>query len=183
MIGARDLAFVGCRLLSLYVLYGVVQSLAFGSYFVLNRSFFSQGFSMSAEPNGPERLLELGTTFVPLLTGLAAFAVLWFGAGWVAEKIAGRTTENTPVAEQIWSPETVLSLAVIGLGLVLLVFTIPHLAGLFTTLLQADPSDPRPALYTYLYNLVSVVVRCAVGVGLILGSGIIAGAIGRLRRW
>ena len=183
MIGARDLAFVGCRLLSLYVLYGVVQSLAFGSYFVLNQSLFSQGFSMAAEPNSPEKLLELGTTFVPLLTGLAAFAVLWFGARWIAEKVAGITTENAPASERTWSPETALSLAVIGLGLGLLVFTIPHIAGLLTTLLQTDPSDPRPALYTYLYNLVSVVMRCAVGVGLILGSGVIAGAIGRLRRW
>jgi len=171
MPSARDIAFVGCRLLALYIAYGAVQSFVFNIYFILNGIIFSRGFSAFADPSRSEKLFEIGTNFVPLLTGFAMFAVFWFGAGWIAGKIAA----GTPAAEGAWSPRTVLSVGVIVLGLSLLIWTIPHLASfLYNLVVEGSVAG---------HFLTSFLVMGSLGVGLILGSQRIADFIGRLRRW
>ncbi|HEY9549920.1 MAG TPA: hypothetical protein VIR45_10500, partial [Kiloniellaceae bacterium] len=82
----RDLAFVGCRLLALYILFGAVQSLAHNVYFIVGGLYVLQGqYSSEAQT---DKFIEAGLNFVPLAVALSLFLLLWFRAAWLAGKIA-----------------------------------------------------------------------------------------------
>jgi hypothetical protein len=165
----RDLAFVGCRLLALYILFGAVQSLAYNIYFIVGGLYFLQGqYSSEART---DKFIEAGLNFVPLAVGLSLFLLLWFRAAWLAGKIAA----NAPAEQENWSPRLVLSVAIIFFGLVVLYWTIPHLSSFLYTL--ATDGSPHASF------LISILVGGGIGLGCILGSERIAGTIASLRRW
>jgi hypothetical protein len=164
MPSARDIAFVGCRLLALYVLVGVVQSLAIGVPFLLQALWGS-------EEATAQRLLDTSLQHASAVTGIALVAILWFGARWISGKVA----DGSPQATGQWSPRIALSLAVIFFGLYLLVWTLPYVSYLLQSLVNYGIVD--------MGNLASIFIQGGIGVGCILGAQSVADAIARLRRW
>jgi len=170
MLSIRDIAFVGCRLLALYFLYLAVAGVPQG-LFALS-SAFGEG-----RPQGVELFYEPSLWLVlalPILH-LAMVLLLWFGARWLSSEVAAGAPEETSA----WSPQSLLSVGVVLLGLVLLSFALPQVV--FYLLFFAYGAEY--ADFFKFNALVSKAVQTLIGLGLIIGSGRIAGTIARLRRW
>ncbi|WP_299624217.1 hypothetical protein [Pelagibius sp.] len=165
MIGARDLAFVGCRLLSLYVLWVTLTYLAHSILLVFGVMAWSSYASSS---------------LMLLVTHLAVFVALWFGAGRIAGMVASETAATSEDHAGEWSRQAALSLAVVVLGLWVLIQQLPIFVSF---LLQFIGEERRFALNTDLDRLVWVILTTGLGVLCVFGSRAIAQFIGRLRRW
>jgi sterol desaturase/sphingolipid hydroxylase (fatty acid hydroxylase superfamily) len=161
----RDLAFVGCRLLALFVFVGVVQNIAFGVRFLF------QALIRGPDETRAQQLTEVSLQHASAVTGVVLAAVLWFGAHWISGKIA----EGAPQATGQWSPRIVLSVAIIFFGLYLLFWTLPHISYLLQNLVVHDAFS--------LESLLSILLQGAIAVGCILGSQRIADFIAKLRHW
>lgn len=170
MLSARDLAFVGCRLLSLYVLYGVVVMVMFNAADLLQLLASPQ--EIGWQPN-----TYVLRTAALLFANLVVFLVLWFASGWVAAKVAADTAQVTEGEATGWSRGTILSLGIIVLGLWILAHHLPTLLSYIPLVLQSD-TDSIGSRY-----LVAALLATALGVYFVLGSRGIAEFIGRLRRW
>jgi len=90
MTSARDLAFVGCRLLAIYFLFEIIASLPF------SLSSLIGAFSVEYPPDTDtfyraSRSLMLASPIVSLVMVL----VLWFGAGWLAREVADGAPAET----------------------------------------------------------------------------------------
>ena len=171
MPSARDLAFVGCRLLALYFIYLALQSIPHSFYALSNAFGAAQSQDMVQNFYGAASWLSLAS---PILS-LAMALLLWLGAGWLSREVA----EGAPEETATWSPQSLLSVGVVVLGLVLVSFALPQIV--FYLLFVADGA--AEALNFQVNYLISEVVQTIVGIGLVLGSGRIADTIGRLRRW
>lgn len=156
-VTASGLALLGCRLLSLYLLYLAIQSITFLVY------GFVEG--------GPDFLRDL-SLFLNFGLNLATCAAFWFGAPWLSRKMIPPNVEQVEAGAP--GVEHLMMLAVVILGLVLLSGAIPRLAS--TVALGINEGYFR-------LEAVEVVVRIVLGAILILGSQGIARAIGRVRRW
>lgn len=108
------------------------------------------------------------------IMSLAMVMVLWFGAGWLAREVA----EEAPGGSSAWSPQILLSIGVALLGLTIVAFALPTLA-LYLVYLADGAAETRSFDSV---NFVPLVVRCAIGIGLILGAQRIAAFIATLRR-
>jgi len=170
MPSARDIAFILCRLLALYFVYVAVLSIPQG-LFALSSAFGA------GRPQGVELFYQPSLWLVlasPILS-LAMVVLLWFGAGWLSRGVA----KGAPEDKSVWSPEALLSVGVVLLGLVLLSFALPR--AVFYLLFLANVAGGDNSFQ--LASLVSAVVSGLVGIGLILGSLGIADFLARLRRW
>lgn len=77
----RNLAFIGCRLLALYLLFNAVLGITFNTrFFFMNQGMSDWSFS--------DRVMEFGFYAIPMAALIAMFAVLWWGAGRIAGAIA-----------------------------------------------------------------------------------------------
>ena len=169
----RDLAFVGCRLLALYVLFSFVLSISFNTRFILQ----SVGMSDWISEDG---LVAFAFYAIPLTIGLSMFAILWWGARWIAGRMVADMGASSEPAFESWSRETALSLAVTALGLWIL---IEHLPGLVAYPLYLILSmDTAISQATYIHRLVAGLVTVGFGLACVLGSRRIAGTVSRLRR-
>ena len=168
MISARDLAFVGCRLLALYVLWFIL------TYVAQSIPFVFQGLPWSAYASA---------NLIALVANLAVFVALWFGAGRIAGMVATGTAEPHADQAQNWSRQSALSLVVIALGLWVLIHHLPDLIG-YVPLIFPDPADEIwPDVAVHPPTIISAVLTSVFGLLCILGPRGIANFIGRLRRW
>lgn len=165
MPSARDLAFVGCRLLALYVLWFFLTYVGQFIPFVLQVS----AWSSFADAN-----------LMLLVTNLAVFVALWFGADRIAGMVAEGTAEPHANQAQGWSRQAALSLVVVVLGLWIL---IEHIPILVSFLLQLVGEERRFEANLDLGRLISAILTTSLGVLCIFGARAIAEFIGRLRRW
>lgn len=166
----RDLAFVGCRLLALFLLVSSVLAISFNTRFIL------QSFGMSEWSLG-DRLAEFAFYAVPLTFLIAMFVVLWWGADWIAGKATTDLTVTSAPATESWSRHTVLSMVVTAVGLWALVGHLPVVVSFIIYFAKVD----APARDST--GFVAELVIVGLGLACVIGSGRIAGAIGRLRRW
>ncbi|MEO3428330.1 hypothetical protein AAFN88_05695 [Pelagibius sp. CAU 1746] len=170
MPSARDIAFIGCRLLALYFLYLAVLSIPQGLFSL------SSAFGVG-RPQGWQLIYEASLWLVlamPILN-LAMVLLLWFGAGWLSKEVAA----GAPEAVSDWSPRSLLSVGVVLLGLILISFALPQIV--LYLLYIADGA--LEAQTFQVHYLVSEIVQACVGIGLILGSQRITDFIARARRW
>lgn len=176
MIGARDLAFVGCRLLSLYVLWFTLAYLAQSVFFVLDALVSPGQVRLGLSSHASANL-----TFV--VTNLAVFVALWFGAARIAGMVAAGTADMPAGQAAGWSRQKVLSLAVVALGLWVLIHELPVLLS-YAPLMIPDPSDEFwPDVTVHPSMIVSAVLTSTFGLLCILGTRGIVTFIARLRRW
>ena len=164
----RDLAFVGCRLLALYVFLTVVQAQ------ISNVFFYLQALN-ATEATGIVHNNEYDLYFGSALLNLGFCFVLWFKAGWLAGKIAAGAREPQGEAPVVWSHESAVSVVVIAAGLWVLILLVPSLTYVLSELLRSGRAD--------FISLGYVVLTLAVGFICILSPRGIAGFIGRARRW
>ncbi|MGD1877913.1 MAG: hypothetical protein ACFB13_10465 [Kiloniellaceae bacterium] len=170
MPSVKDIAFVGCRLLALFLLFNAVLGIAFNTRFF----FMNQGMSHWSLS---DRVMEFGFYAIPLAFLIAMFAFLWWGAGW----IAGKATADMPAASastaESWSRHSLLSLVVTAAGLWALIQHLPVAVSYFMFFVWAD-SRGRDST-----GLIAELLIIGLGLVCVLGPGRIAGTIVRLRRW
>ena len=176
MPSARDIAFIGCRLLALYVLYGILLTGAHSVFFLLR----ALG---AAEENNASLLDYAGANVMSLGANLAVFFLLWFGAGWIAGKVATGTSEPSEEVPVGWSRQKALSLAIVALGLWVLIHHLPVLIS-YAPLMFIEDTDPAAArFHIQPASIISAVLTTILGVLCVLGPRGIAEGIAKLRRW
>ena len=167
MPSAREFAFIGCRLLSLLILYFAVQQ------FELILLSLIKVLGADASKRS---LFFFEIAFFPVLSVISDVVVilcLWCGAGWISGRLV-KGLENAAKPE-IWSREITLSLAVAALGLFILVTTIPEiLRSIYVYTVHNQSTDE---------SLIAASLAIAVAVICILGPRSIAGFVAKLRRW
>jgi len=168
----RDLAFVGCRLLAVYVLFSSVLSISFNTRFILQSAGMS-GWSLA------DRIAEFAFYAIPLAFLLAITGILWWGAGWVAAKAVAGLDPSLGPASEGWSHETALSLAVVAFGLWVLIEHLPSLVAypVYFTLRGATDGFRAESIH----SLVAELVTIALALVCVLGSRRIAGTVAQLR--
>lgn len=172
MPSTRDIAFIGCRLLALYFLFLALQSIPYSLVSALGTLATGQQQDMLQLFYARSAWLLLAT---PILS-LGMVVLLWFGAGRLSREVA-----EAPPSEvsSTWSPQSLLSVGVVLLGLIVVTLSLPSIV---LNLLFIIDGAAEAATFQF-NSLLSAVVQCLIGVGLILGSKGIAEAIARLRRW
>jgi hypothetical protein len=167
----KDLAFIGCRLLALYVLYGVVLTLAHTvSAFAQYLTNPGSGIGQYALANG-----------VSLAGNVIVFLALWCGAGRIAGEVAAGTGAPPQEPSQAWTRHDALSLALVVLGLWVLVQSLPSLLALLPLLIP-DP-EQKLGFSIRLESLISGVLTVLFGLICVLRGRAIAAFIARLRHW
>jgi hypothetical protein len=167
MPSARDIAFIGCRLLALFALYRAVLSVEHSILAFLQ-------IQAASEAAGMVRVFASSLYSAPvisLLTHVAVFLVLWVGAGW----IAGRVSAGAPEGQEPWTRRSALSVAVVALGLAVLVLSVHRVIDLLQWLLIRGMLEAAGAITT--------VLLIGLGIAFILGAGAITDFIAKLRRW
>ena len=170
MPSARDIAFIGCRLLALYLLFSSMLGIAFSTRFF----FMNQG--MSSWSLG-DRVMESAFYAVPLACLIALFAVLWWGAGWSAAKATADMPAASVSSAESWSRHTVLAMMVTAVGLWALVGHLPIVVS-YSMIFAWIDSPARDST-----GFIAELLIVGLGLVCVLGPGRIAGTIGRLRRW
>lgn len=179
MPSTRDIAFVGCRLLAVYALYSVLLTLA------ISLSLVSQVLAT------PGRSLWQVSEFAIhngalMLANIVAFAVLWFGAGWLAGRIsveASETKEQVPCVA--WSARNLLAVALTLLGLWVLVHHLPTLATFVPLILEGRAVEITASgdIAYRTQQLITALLTTALGILCVLGAKGIANLTARLRNW
>lgn len=168
----KNLAFVGCRLLAVYVLFSSVLSISFNTRFMLQSAGIS-GWSLG------DRIAEFAFYAIPLAFLLAIFAILWWGAGWLAAKAVADLDAPLEPAPEGWSRETALSLAVAAFGLWVLIEHLPSLVAypIYFSLSSATAGSQAENIR----GLITELVTIGLGLACVLGSRRIAGTVAQLR--
>ena len=166
----RNLAFVGCRLLAIYVLLMVIQAQTTNLFFYLQSLNISESWGLVRTNE-----FEFDPYFQSALLNLAIALILWFRADWFAAKVAHGTPEPQEEKPVTWTPQNALSVVVIATGLWVLILLVPRLAYVLQQLLEHGRVD----LISFIY------VALAVGVGVIciFSPRGIGEVIARARRW
>lgn len=163
MPSTRDFAFLGCRLLSLLALYWALEK--------------TQFYILSVASSTGVSLIELlGGFLVPIMLALAdvaLFLLLWFGAGWISERMVSGMPDGEREAD--WSHSKVLALGVTVLGLVLVFVTVPRIAAYVFAFAFRGHIDPA--------GLVQVALMLIISVYCLVGAARIAEIVVKLRRW
>ncbi len=159
MTTTRDLAFIGCRMLAVYLFWGAV--ITFATFFVpaLTR------FDLVAWGSG--LYIAFLTVFSIAFVTLPSIA-LWFGANWLSQRM---TRDISEVRQNTnWTVKKVLALLIIALGVYVLVFSISGL-GHAIFWISIDSEDMKPIHYA---NVFQSVLLIGMGVGCIFGAKKIA---------
>jgi hypothetical protein len=162
-MSTRTLAFVGCRLLAVYVLLSVIQAQTHNLFFYLQSL------------NRVVQNVDFDPYFYSALLNFVAALILWFRADWFAARIAAGTPEPQQEEPATWSPKNALSVVVIATGLWVLILLVPRLS----ILLQQFLEDGRVDTISFVFVALSI----AVGVVCIFSPRGIAEVIARGRRW
>jgi hypothetical protein len=176
----RSLAFVGCRLLALFVLVSSLQAIVFNTWFLL------QSFRSQEQWSSQDKVLEGAIYSVPIVALLIMVAILWWRADWIAGRVVTRPAEAAVKIGGGWSPQDALSVAVIALGLWVLIDHLPALVSYLFLLINDIHPEGAEAFTFALVNvqgLVSTLFTTGLGLLCIFGSQTVAEFIGRLRRW
>jgi len=177
MPSARDIAFIGCRLLALYVLYGTLLMVMF------NVSDFLQMIAaQEVDWRGNPYFMR---TLALLIANLGVFLALWFASDWVAGKVAAGTTRAKEAATTAWSRRDALSVGVTLLGLWVLVHHLPILLSYMPLILHGDAVEVTRNGHVSIdtRSIFSALLTTVLGVFFVLGSRGITEYIARLRRW
>ena len=161
-------AFVGCRLLAIYVLLSVVQAQ------ISNLFFYLQSLDISEHLRVVQNF-DFDPFFQSALLNLGIFFVLWFRAGWFAEKVAAGTPETKADEPATWSRQSAISIVVIASGLWILVLVIPSLTFVLQHFLQRGLVD--------FISLSYIAAAIAVALTCIFSPWGIANIIAKQRRW
>lgn len=169
MTRPQRLAFLGCRLLSLYVLYQALRHIG-----VTVTAVF-QGLRTDAFEGMPGWLDLISPSLSILLFDLLASGLLWFAADWISRRMVADDGDPEATGPSTWSPSDVLSVAIVVLGAIILVHSIPSVINLlYFAAVHGVSNQP---------SLLSTLAVAAIGVWFVFGSRSIAGFVGKVRRW
>ena len=175
-ITPRDAAFIGCRLLALYFLYDMLQW-APHAYSMLSSTLF---VVLGEHEIAPDRRVSV---YLPLvihfLTKLAPMLLLWFGAGWVSNRIwpidradADRVELDLPGA---------LPVVILVTGVVMMLSNTPIVA--FWVVVSALGGEASIWTLDVQEAFPSALVAFLFGCLFVLGAGTIGRFVSRVRRW
>lgn len=156
------LAFIGVRILALYVLWqGVVSA------FPLIVSLVAAGWPLEPLPSA----LQLSY----MVVFLVGFLVFWFGAGFISRRIIDRVEKISET--DVWAFRPVLEVALTILGFVLISTSIPQLISILV-----GPGIEAGWRYSdHAMDLVEKTTQLGVGLFCLLGFRAISAFVVRLR--
>ena len=163
MPNARSLAFVGCRLLSLYILYRAIQNLGL----VASSLYLYPALKADSAPS------FLEPAIATLLIDIVVFLGLWFGAGRIADKVAGPAAEAED--REGFSRRELLATAVAAAGILVLVTAIPGLVGHIVVFVLWKQHN--------IAELVQLIALVVMGLLCLAGPRDIADLVMKARRW
>ena len=161
MVNSRDMAFVGCRLFALYVLYQAIHRIGFSAIYLDKAIKTGLGLSLS-EP-----------TILALIIDIALFIFLWFSAGRIAAGVSGG--QEDPSRETSLTRKELLATAVAICGVFVLVIAVPRTAGVLATFLFTGRAET--------FQLFQIIPLLVVGLACIFGAGYFASLVLKARRW
>lgn len=160
-LGARTLAFLGCRVLALYFLFTGIQSLGFVLQSVVQLQDFTH--------------LDSRVTSVLVLAFLmCVFVLLWFGASWLSGKMV-RGLEGSPASDAL-DPYALSGVLTAVFGVVIVSYGLLNLVSYGGVLIEGDHQLDTA-------RWIGIIFKIVLGAGLVLGAGFIARVIRRARRW
>jgi hypothetical protein len=158
---SRGWAFLACRILSLYVLYIVIQYIPGIAINIANIREADTNFFQSIFP-----IYFAGLNFL-------MFLFFWFGAPWLSNRLAPPKAEDTVSGD--WNIEQWMSLIVAVYGLILIVDALPLLAGNLAAYIGIGGE--------YYVRSSEIAAKAIVGTVLIFGRHRVSEAIKSARRW
>ena len=161
MANARDIAFVGCRLFALYILYQAIHRIGFSALY-LDKAIKSGLGPSLAEP-----------TVLALVIDIALFIFLWFTAGRIAAGVSGGLED--PSREKLLSRKELLTTAVAICGVFVLVIAVPRAATVLATFLFTGRAET--------FQLLHIIPLLVMGLACIFGAGYFASLVIKARRW
>ena len=161
MPSTRNLAFVGCRLLSLYVLYQGMLKLGFVVIFL----------AQLIETNRPISLVQ--SSVIIFVIEIMIFLLFWTGADRISRWAVNHEQDVDDLAEV--SRSDILSVAVVISGIFILVFTTPQIV----SLIISYPFQGNQNL-TF---LISPVMSFVMGIVCLAGRKTLVDLVVRARRW
>lgn len=164
----RDLAYVGCRLLAVYVFLQVVQAQ------ITNAFFYLQALAAS-EDTGFVQNGDFDIYFGAALTNLFVAVALWFAAGWLSGKVAKAPAEPHGKGVETWSPQNAVAVIVIAVGILGLIMLAPNLAYIVDQLFHHGNVQTVSVVY--------LVLAVAIALVFVLSPRGVADFIARYRRW
>ena len=170
----RGLAFIGCRLLSLYFLYQAIVLMP-------NRFGGFLGIFLEGHMEGVTAIIGVFAVSVELV--FAAF--LWFGANWLSRKVspADKQEDDQPPP----SVETVLPQAIGFLGVYFLAISIPNAGSMFYSRIWLNAQQTLSSAEIVRVGwgsdiqIFSLVLQVCLGITLILGKERIALLLHKVR--
>ena len=170
MLSPRDAAFIGCRLLALFLVFQIDDWIPAAQSLVLRALALIEGAAATPVSGN---LATFAAIALQLLLQLAPALVLWFGATWFSRRIY--PTAVSEAVEGYWDRKAVLSVAVTAFGLFVLILSLPGLLNLFWVTHGLSP-------ITSIFNF-DALFSVIFGIVCIVGSDSIAQFVVKLRRW
>ncbi len=168
MPNARTLAFIGCRLLSLFIVFQILQK---SDWIFLLGSMRAGGPSFS----------DIATALGALAVGYGVpFLILWFGAGWFSKRIAGGHTQET--TQEPLSQRDLLSLGIALVGLFVFLIVIPRAMNSIHYYFFVNRDNYGDLLGGY-GALFATLLSIVMAAWCVVGSRSVAALISKLRRW
>ncbi|MCF3630280.1 hypothetical protein RJ527_03420 [Thalassospiraceae bacterium LMO-SO8] len=161
MASAKDMAFIGCRLFALYVLYQAIHRIGFSALYLDKAIKTDLGLNL-AEP-----------TILALIIDIALFILLWFAAGRIAAGVSGGQEDSS--GEASLSRKELLATAVAICGVFVLVIAVPRAAGVLATFLFTGRAET--------FHLFHIIPLLGMGLICIFGASYFAGLVIKARRW
>jgi hypothetical protein len=130
------------------------------------------------------KVVEWGFYTIPIVALLILVAILWRHADWIAERTAAPAPDVSAPTPGVWSPQSVLRIAVTVLGLWILIDHLPALVSHVLWLLHQASQEAGTSQVAFAdASLVSVLLATVLGLFCILGARTIADVVARARRW
>lgn len=160
MPGKGTFAFIGCRLLALYVIYLGAQKLGFAVLHIRN----------AIKVGAPLSLME--PAILGLAIDLCAILFFWFGAGWISSKVSVAAGAEDPSSA---SRQELIATAIAIAGAILLITSIPGIVGFVAGFAFWGNQN--------FYHLSGLIPLIVTGVICLVGPDYFSGLIMKLRRW
>ena len=161
MANAKDMAFVGCRLFALYVLYQAIHRIGFSAAYLDKAIKTGLGLNL-AEP-----------TILALIIDIVLFLFLWFGAMRIARGVSSGL-DDTREGNSL-SRKELLATAVAICGVFVLVIAVPSAAGVLTTFLFTGRAES--------FQLLHIIPLLMMGLACIFGASFFASLVMKARSW
>jgi len=160
MLSPRNITFVACRIIALYIFYQSLFSLV--SIILVAFEDITGG-----------RVVAIPSSSLSLAINLLAFSAFWYGAGWISARVINDAPTELVPAE--WNKNEILAMAITIFGVFTIVTMFPRLFFEIYSYMNVGVGFPHGLVYPFASILF--------GILLIVGSKPVTNLVRKLRRW